>query len=203
MPARFAAWVSCESSAQPMPLPCQASAPELGREIARMQLDLRVPVDPLVQPSAAHHERRHHPAWAHGLATAVDHPRFGQLHDAVREHFGVHAQVVTTAQLAQNRVRDPSDPDLQRGAIRHQTGNEPTDLLRRGVRRGGLQLEQRGADQHQAVDLRDRHERAAQGVGHVRANLCDHEISGRDRRLNDVNGHAQAHIATFVWNADL
>jgi hypothetical protein len=54
------------------------------------------------------------------FARIGDRARFEEVHQTVREHLGVDAEVLLAGQPTQYRVRNRTDPHLQRRAIVHQ-----------------------------------------------------------------------------------
>ncbi len=48
-----------------------------------------------------------------------------QAHDAVADHFGVHAQIVFVGQLHHHRIRNAAIADLQRRPVGNHVGHIP------------------------------------------------------------------------------
>ena len=82
-------------------------------------LRARVAVDEIVLPARAGREGEHHLVGVDGLARAGDQPRLDQIHHAVDEHLGVHAEIAHAGLLQQaaDGVRHASDADLEAGPV--------------------------------------------------------------------------------------
>jgi hypothetical protein len=76
-------------------------------------------------PLGPRDERRDDAPGVHLLSRVRDDAGLHEVHEPVREHLGVHAQVVVPAEARQHRVRDAADAHLQRRAV----GDERRHLL--------------------------------------------------------------------------
>ncbi len=76
-------------------------------------------VDPIVQPTRAHHERGHDLAGSSVLTLAVERTTFDEINHRVGQHFGVHTEISVISQRGQDCGRDLADSGLNRGPVRH------------------------------------------------------------------------------------
>jgi hypothetical protein len=93
------------------------------REVDLAHLDHRVVVDEVIQPLAAHQERRDDLAAVALLERARDDAGLDEVDDRVAEHLGVDAEIALAVQGEGGGGRDRADPELDRRAVGDQIGD--------------------------------------------------------------------------------
>ena len=163
----------------------------------------RVVVDEVVNGFRTHQEGRDHLAGVGFFGFAVDHALLHQRQHAVGEHFGVDAEVLMAAQLAENRIRNGPDAHLERCAVLDQRGAVLADGRLDLVRLGEFRFDQRGVVLHEEVDLRGVDHGLTEGARNVFVHHGDHIIGALHGRQRGVDGGSERYEAVFVGRADL
>ena len=168
----------------------------------RKKLDMGVPVDKIVQAPGTHAEGGDRLATVKGLFAVVDHPFLHQVDDAVADHFGVDTQIPVVAQIAQHRVGNLADAELQGAAVLDQHRYVLPDPFGNRVHLRRRQLEQRLLGLDPGVDLADVDEAVAAGYRHLRIDLRDHLARRVASRGDDVHRDAERAVAVLIRRAD-
>jgi hypothetical protein len=168
------------------------------REVAGPHLHDGVVVDPLIEVAASHEERRDRLAGEQRLLPPGDHALLHEVHHAVGEHLGMHAEVAVVGQRSQHRVGDLPDAELECGSVGDQARDVPRDLRRHLIRRLGGQLGQVVVNGDERVDPVEVNERVAVGARRLGVHLGQDEIGGFHGGAHDVDRHAETHVPVPV-----
>ena len=161
------------------------------------EFDHRVLVDEVVEPLRTEAERRDHLAPLPLLVHAGDHTALDEIDRAVREEFGVDAEVSMVAQERQDRVGHGTDAGLQGGAVGDPLGDECADAEIGIAGRFRCNFDERAIGDAPRSDLREVHLVAPERARHLRVGL-DVERHLSDERRHVVGVGTERHVAVAV-----
>ena len=155
------------------------------------QLHGAVVVQPVVQRLGAEAERRLQLVSAQALVRSGDDAALDEVDDAVGEQLRVDAEVAVAAQALQDRIRDPADPDLHRGAVRDLGDDRGCDRPVAFVGGGGRDLDERPVHLAPPEDLRDVDLVVTERARHLGVDL-EEERDAADERCHVVGVRPEA-----------
>ena len=95
----------------------------------RTKFKKRVFVDELVKPPRAQPEAHDDLVRMQRLSRPRNHAALDERNQAVGDNLAVDAEILAIVQIAQNRVRNPANADLERVAVFNQVGDVPGDRV--------------------------------------------------------------------------
>ncbi len=133
-----------------------------------------IPVYEVIELLRTQHKGSHHFVFVVVLRPAVHDPFVDEIHRAVGEHFGVHAEVALVAQEVQHGIGDAANAKLETRAIRHKIGHVSANLAVQVAHRLLRQFMQRRVEFHGAMKARDMQEVFAVDARHAGIDQADH-----------------------------
>ena len=124
-------------------------------------------------------------------------PQFDEVHHAVGQQLGVHAEIAVAVQGGEDRVGDGTDPGLEGGAVADPLGDEARDapVIVGEVRR--RDLDQRIVRLTPPDDLGDVDLVASERAGHLPIGF-EKEAGSPDERRDVVGVQPEAEVAMTV-----
>ncbi len=116
----------------------------------------------------------------------------------------MHSQVLLVVERSKDGVGDTAVADLDGVAVFDDPGNVRADFagdLRVNLARAIFQ--QRLVMGNQVIDLINMNKAVAVNAGHMPVHLRHHQVCALQRRLDDINAHAEAEIAAGIGRRGL
>ena len=171
-------------------------------ELGGPEVEERVVVEVVVETFAAHGEAGDRLAREQALLLVGDGALLAEIDHPVAEHLGVETEVLALAEQAQDRIRDLSDAELQRGFVVDQRCDVPRDRQGGLIGRDRRKLDQWLVVLDDPVELRDVDEGVAVNARHVAIDLRHDRLRRLDSGHDDVRRDPEAAVAERVGGAE-